>query len=170
MRTKFHTLIPVLTILVAVGGIPHARGEDPNHSSAQESNPLDRLREYREKGELEKMLVYAEEQMRNYPYETEMIQDELVSGYEAHYQLYKLINYFQERLKNDPMAVHPYKVLGQVFQRQEKTARALEMYGKAAVLYQIWINRLLIRRRSPLSLILEKELVAFRSGTGISSQ
>ena len=35
-------------------------------------------------------------------------------------------------------------------------------------LYQIWINRLLIRRRSPLSLILEKELVAFRSGTGIS--
>ena len=88
MRTKFHTLIPVLTILVAVGGIPHARGEDPNHSSAQESNPLDRLREYREKGELEKMLVYAEEQMRNYPYETEMIQDELVSGYEAHYQLY----------------------------------------------------------------------------------
>ena len=134
MRTKFHTLIPVLTILVAVGGIPHARGEDPNHSSAQESNPLDRLREYREKGELEKMLVYAEEQMRNYPYETEMIQDELVSGYEAHYQLYKLINYFQERLKNDPMAVHPYKVLGQVFQRQEKTARALEMYGKAAVL------------------------------------
>ena len=34
-------------------------------------------------------------------------------------------------------------------------------------LYQIWINRLLIRRRSPLSLILEKELVAFRSGTGI---
>jgi hypothetical protein len=36
-----------------------------------------------------------------------------------------------------------------------------------ANLYQIWINRLLIRRRSPLSLILEKELVAFRSGTGI---
>ena len=36
-------------------------------------------------------------------------------------------------------------------------------------LYQIWINRLLIRRRSPLSLILEKELVAFRSGTGITS-
>ena len=35
------------------------------------------------------------------------------------------------------------------------------------ILYQIWINRLLIRRRSPLSLILEKELVAFRSGTGI---
>ena len=33
--------------------------------------------------------------------------------------------------------------------------------------YKIWINRLLIRRRSPLSLILEKELVAFRSGTGI---
>ena len=36
-------------------------------------------------------------------------------------------------------------------------------------LYQIRINRLLIRRRSPLSLILEKELVAFRSGTGINS-
>ena len=32
------------------------------------------------------------------------------------------------------------------------------------------INRLLIRRRSPLSLILEKELVAFRSGTGITSR
>ena len=36
-----------------------------------------------------------------------------------------------------------------------------------SISYQIWINRLLIRRRSPLSLILEKELVAFRSGTGI---
>ena len=40
--------------------------------------------------------------------------------------------------------------------------------GPHLSLYQIWINRLLIRRRSPLSLILEKELVAFRSGTGIS--
>ena len=40
-------------------------------------------------------------------------------------------------------------------------------YSRLSMLYQIWINRLLIRRRSPLSLILEKELVAFRSGTGI---
>ena len=43
-----------------------------------------------------------------------------------------------------------------------------DAFGRVfGVLYQIWINRLLIRRRSPLSLILEKELVAFRSGTGI---
>ena len=61
------------------------------------------------------------------------------AGFVQSPKLYKLINYFQERLKNDPMAVHPYKVLGQVFQRQEKTARALEMYGKAAVLYHLRI-------------------------------
>ena len=53
---------------------------------------------------------------------------------------------------------------------QELSVDSVRQLANNHMLYQIWINRLLIRRRSPLSLILEKELVAFRSGTGISTR
>ena len=97
-------------------------------------SPFGQMRQYREQGELDKMLAYAEERMKNYPHESEMMQDELVRGYQQHKRLDELITLFQEKLETDPTDVHTYKLLGQAFQRNRERVKSLEMYEKAAVL------------------------------------
>jgi len=102
--------------------------------TAQASDPYSQMRKYREQGELDKMLEYAEERMKNYPRRAEMMQSELVRGYQEHDRLNELISHFQEKLKSEPTDVNAYKLLGRAFQRNRELVKAMEMYEKAAVL------------------------------------
>jgi len=92
------------------------------------------MRQYRESGDLDKMLELVQEIVNSNPRDISNVQYELIRAFADYNRLDELETYFQNEVDKNPTEPSFYKMLGEIYRRQQDNAKAIEMYEKATTL------------------------------------